>query len=334
MRKIKVAQIGVMHDHARDAIRALKSMTDVFELIVYAHPDSDDFDKKFYEDIQEMSAEEILSYPGLDAVVIETQEKDLTKYAIMAAQKGLHIHLDKPGGFEEEEFDRFIDMVKEKNLVLSMGYMYRFNPSIKKALEIVKSGKLGRIYSVEGQMSCYLPKEKREWLNNFPGGMMFYLGCHLTDVVLQCMGSFPDEIIPFNGAIKHEGTTSYDYSMAVYTYDTVASFIKTTMLEHGGFLRRHIVICGTEGTIEINPTEYHPILNERELASDMYVTYKDEQLKMGVDARGKRTQSETYDRYKEMLTKFKETVTGETENTYDLEYERNLYKTVLASCGK
>lgn len=334
MKRIKIAQIGVMHDHARDTIRALKMMTDIFELVGYASPDADDYDKALYDGVKKMTAEEILSLPDLDAVVIETKEEYLTKYALLAAQRGIHIHLDKPGGFEEDEFDRLIDLVKEKNLVLSMGYMYRFNPNIKKALEIVKSGKIGKVYAVEGQMSCHLPKEKRQWLNSLPGGMMFYLGCHLTDLVLQFRGSMPDEVVPFNAPIGHEGTTSCDYSMAVYTYDGVASFVKTTMLECGGFLRRNLVVCGTKGTIEISPMEYHPVLNQRELASDMYVTYEDLQLKMRVDAKGEREQSIPYDRYEEMLTKFKETITGERENTYDLEYERKLYKLILASCGK
>jgi len=334
MKKIKIAQIGVMHDHARDTIRTLKAMRDVFELIGFAHPDSESYNESLYSGVQEMTVDEILNYPGLDAVVIETREQDLTDYALLAAEKGIHIHLDKPGGLELEAFDRLIDMVKEKKLVFSMGYMYRFNPNVQKALALVKSGKIGEVYAVEAHMSCYLPADKRQWLDQFPGGMMFYLGCHLIDLILQFKGSVPDKILPFHGPLGIENTTSNDYSMAILMYDGIASFAKTCGAEHGGFLRRQLVICGTEGVIEIKPMEYHPVLGERDLQSDLRVTYKEESLAKGVDALGDTEPSGPYDRYISMLQKFADTITGKIENTYDPEYERQLYKAVWESCGR
>ena len=36
MRKIKVAQIGVLHDHASVTFRSITDMTDVFDVVGYA----------------------------------------------------------------------------------------------------------------------------------------------------------------------------------------------------------------------------------------------------------------------------------------------------------
>ena len=75
--------------------------------------------------------------------------------------------------------------------------MYRYNPYIKELKEQVKCGELGDIISVEAQMSCIHPASTRQWLDTFSGGMMFYLGCHLVDLILSIQGK-PKRVIPLN----------------------------------------------------------------------------------------------------------------------------------------
>jgi len=87
--------------------------------------------------------------------------------------------------------------MKETGKVFHTGYMYRYNPYINELIDRVKNGKLGEIISVEAQMNCILSKETRMWLSSLPAGMMFYLGCHLVDLVLQIKGQ-PQKIIPYN----------------------------------------------------------------------------------------------------------------------------------------
>ncbi len=330
MKKIKIAQIGVMHDHATAAMGALKKNSDIFDLIGYARPDMvGEMKPGVYESVREMTAEEILNYPGLDAVVIETNELNLTKYALMAAEKGIHVHMDKPGGICHEEFDKLIDTIKEKNLVFSTGYMYRFNPQVIKALEMAKNGELGDIYAIEAHMDCQHPAEKREWLKQFPGGMMFYLGCHLVDLIVKFMG-VPDEVIPMNAAVGFGGTTSEDYGMAILKYKGVPSFAKTCATEPGGFMRRQLVVCGTKGTVEIKPLEYY---TESGIKSDVRIANEELCQSRGWNAIGELKSSKAYDRYDGMLIKFAKTVAGEIPNDYNLEYERQLHKIVLAACG-
>lgn len=75
--------------------------------------------------------------------------------------------------------------------------MYRYNPFVKELLQKVKNGELGDIISVEAQMNCMHSVNTRQWLANFPGGMMFFLGCHLIDLILQIQG-MPERIIALN----------------------------------------------------------------------------------------------------------------------------------------
>ena len=325
MRKIKIAQIGAMHDHAPGVFPCMASYPDVFEILGYCAPDGRKPEYDYvYEGYKEYSVEEIFDIPGLEAVTIETGEHNLTKYAIEAAKRGLHIHMDKPGGINSEEFDELIEIVKEKNLVFSIGYMYRFNPAVIEAKKLVKSGALGDIYAVEAHMDCYHPKDKRQWLEKFPGGMMFYLGCHLIDLVLQFMGQ-PERIVPMNKIVGNEGTTSEDYGFATFEYKNGVSFVKTCATEPGGYLRRQLVLCGTKGTVEIKPFEYP---TKDGICTDMRVC----QSTVWEDGGEKKTLG-PIKRYDDMMLEFAKEICGESKRELSLEYEKMLHKAVLKSCG-
>jgi predicted dehydrogenase len=132
--------------------------------------------------------EEILNDPEIEAVAVETEEIYLTKYARMVANAGKHLHMEKPGGIDIAEFEALIEALRSKNLTFSTGYMYRFNPKIKQAIAKVQRGELGEIYSVEAHMDCKHTVKTRQWLGTFPGGMMFFLGCHLIDLIYRIQG--------------------------------------------------------------------------------------------------------------------------------------------------
>lgn len=336
MKKIKIAQIGAGHDHATAAITTLKLQNDIYDLIGYAVAEGDEeiynANQSAYDGVKKMTVEEILNYPGLDAVCVETEDRNLTKHAIMAAEKGLHIQMDKPGGVDDAEFDRLIDLVKEKELVFHTGYMYRYNPAVIKLKEDIKSGKLGEIYSVEAHMSCLHTPKKRSWLGNYPGGMLYFLGCHLIDLVYSIMGE-PDEVIPLNTSIGKDGVTAEDFGMAVMKYKNGVSFVKSTACELGGFSRRQLVVCGTKGTVEVKPFER---LGGGELPGVFCVQQTGVREVFGEDwfADGEYHETEPYGRYDAMYRAFAEYVRGEKTNPFDYEYERRLHKLLLKACGK
>ena len=160
-----------------------------------------------------MTLEEILNDPDIDAVTVETEEKYLTKYALLAAEHGKHIHMEKPGGTDPEAFEKLISAVKRNNIVFHIGYMYRYNPVISRVIQEARAGEYGKIVSVDAQMSCTHPVAMRTWLKELDGGMMFFLGCHLVDLVLRIKGS-PNRIIPLNKSTGTDGIDCTDFGMA------------------------------------------------------------------------------------------------------------------------
>ena len=336
MKKIRIAQIGTGHDHAAATIWSIDRCKDVFDFVGYAIGKDDyekyEIEKKNYEPFKQYTVEELLEMDDLDAVAIETTELTSIEYAIMFAEKGVHIHLDKPGGENAEEFENFLSIIKRQNLILSMGYMYRFNPAVLKALDKKEQGKLGEIYSVEAHMDCSHPPKKRQWLDGFKGGMTFYLGCHLVDLVLHFKG-IPQEIIPFNYSTGTDGVTALDNGMAVMLYKDGASFIKACAAEVGGFMRRQLVVCGSRGTVEIQPIE---MFTEKG-GSVLSANYKETLLDDGETSASWTIESVNekyeFDRYDSMMRNFVERIKKGEQGKYSLEYEAILHRCILKACG-
>ena len=330
MRKVKIAQIGTsQNSHGNHIFKSLREQSDIFEVVGFAMPENEKerFPEQMsaFKDYREMSVEEILKNPDIEAVTIETEEIYLTKYAKMAAECGKHIHMEKPGGTSLFDFEELMDKVKKNKKVFHTGYMYRYNPFVKELMEKVKSGELGKIISVEAQMNSCYPTINRQWLENFPGGMMFFLGCHLIDIILQIKGA-PEEIFPLNCCTGVNGVTSKDFGMAIFKYKDGVSFAKTTANEFGGFARRQIVVVGTKGTVEIKPLEI-PVGKEQ--YTKMTICKETDDWASG----GETKESAVYARFDDMMASFAKMVRGEKENPWSYDYELELYKTILKACG-
>lgn len=336
MRKIKIAQIGMnRYSHAPEIFHTMRIHPEVFDLVGYALVEDERVTcaekiNKFFAGYPELSLDQILNDESIEAVAVETDEIHLLKYAQMAADAGKHIHMEKPGSPDLAAFERLIQTMRRSGKVFHTGYMYRYNPFIADAVARAKAGDLGAIYSVEAHMSRLDPLAVREWLADLPGGMMFYLGCHLVDLVMQIQG-VPERVVPFNTKTGFKGVQSEDFGFAVLQYPNATSVVRTAATEQGGMRRRQLVICGEDGTIEIKPLE-QSVQNPTE--EYLKFNKKVEVLRgAGLEQVRREYESEPFQRYRAMLLSFAKMVRGEIENPNTLDYELALFETVLKCCG-
>ena len=330
MRKVRIAQIGTsQHSHGGSIIKSLKKRSELFEVVGYALPENEreKFPQRMkdFDGLREMTVEEILNDPTIEAVTVETEEIYLTKYAQMVANAKKHMHMEKPGSQDLAAFEAMIETVRRNGTVFQTGYMYRYNPFVQELLAQIDRGELGEILSVEAQMNCYHPAFIRQWLENFKGGMMFFLGCHLIDLIFRIQGQ-PERVHPFNRCSGFDGVTSEDYGMAVLEYKNGVSVAMANANQKGGYARRELVVTGSKKTVSLCPLE---MPSE---TGGQFTTWSDYSDKGWFD-RGIRWDSVPQDRYDGMMAGFAAMVRGEKENPYTLDYELALYKLVLECCG-
>ncbi len=328
--KIKIAQIGTGHDHAPGMMDTLRKLPEEYDIVGIAEPIEarlPNLQTPTYREENHYTVDQLLQM-DLDAVAIETDEEYATEYAQLFADRGVAVHLDKPGSHGVTSFEKLVRTLQAKKLPFHQGYMYRYNPMIRRAYDEIAAGSLGEIYSIEAHMSVRHPVEKRQWLGKYKGGMMYWLGCHLLDLVYRIQGE-PEVVHALSRPVGSDGVTSEDYGAALLEYKNGVSFVRTSMVEYGGGSRRQVVFCGTGGTIEIAPTEaWHP----KGLKS--YARYTNFQ-NAGSNANGwsENWETEVFDRYEAMMRNFAAMVRGEKENEYSYDYEITLFRLLMRCCG-
>ena len=325
MDKIKIAQIGIGHNHGSEKMRAARSFPDVFEVVGVCEADPAWMKSRgsldVYQGLPFMSEEELLDVPGLAAVLIETDVWNLIPTAQRCIDRDLHVHIDKPAGENLAAFEKLLADARRQSLVVQLAYMYRYNNAVQYAREMASSGALGEIFEIDAVMSTEHSRDFRDWLRHFRGGAMYIFGCHLIDLVIGFRGR-PDAITPFLGKTRHEGVDVYDNTLAVLEYPNGPSTVRVSSVEVNGYGRRQFVVLGTKGSIEIKPFERPTVVTYAEGGGDIYCDCKRviELPSMG-------------GRYDELLLDFARCVRGEKENPFGYEHELLVHKATLKASG-
>ncbi len=253
-RPIRIGQIGTKHAHAGGQLAELRKCAD-YEVVGVVEPDEAQrkkvADSSDYQGVKWITEEELLHTPGLQAVAVETDVKDLLNTAEKVVNAGLHLHLDKPAGESLEQFKRILDTAAAKKRLVKMGYMFRYNPGFDLAVRAIREGWLGRISVIHAEMSKFMDPAGRAEMLPYKGGSMFELGCHIIDSVVRFLGR-PERVTPH---IQRGEDGWADNMLAVLDYARATVTVRSSMIEVQGGARRQFVICGDQGTIEILPLE-------------------------------------------------------------------------------
>ncbi|MEM8734577.1 MAG: Gfo/Idh/MocA family oxidoreductase [Planctomycetota bacterium] len=323
--KLKYLQIGIGHAHANKILQYSASESWDVIGIVEENPELRERAQKTkpYQDYRLLSLEEGLNTPGLAAVGIETEIRDLLHYADIAIDAGFHIHLDKPAGTNFDRYKKLLRKADQKSLISQMGYMYRFNPAILLLHDLIDAGALGDIFETHAVMSKVISPASRQTLDEFAGGTMFELGGHIIDLTIGVLGK-PETITPFpRRVIDNPNDTLVDNMLAVFGYPRATATIRSTGVEVEGFSRRHFAVCGTSGTVHIQPLDRPTV--KVSLAKAM---------KLGgrVFEKG-HTEIEFggYQRYAGDVEDFAQTIRGEKENSYPSAHDLAVQQALLAA---
>ena len=218
--------------------------------------------------------ERVLERDDIDAVLVAVPDHWHAIIAIAACRAGKDVYCEKPLSLTIHEADEMVRAARRYGRVFQTGSQQRSDGNFRKACELVRSGRIGRLLTVNvgigepSQEKC-LPAEPipdgldwNRWLGPTPwyphnaercsgdygggwrmirdysGGMMTDWGAHHFDIAQWAMGmdrSGPVEIIPPN--VAEAATLTYKYASGVTMY-------------HGG--ANGILFTGTDGRIEVN----------------------------------------------------------------------------------
>ncbi|WP_404308842.1 Gfo/Idh/MocA family protein [Neorhodopirellula lusitana] len=136
-------------------------------------------------------AQELLGMSDLDAVYIATPVDCHLPQTIAAAKAGKHVLVEKPMALDSDECEQMIAACDQANVQLGVAYYRRFYPVVLRAQQLIKSGALGRVLSINcvtGNPNRFPADDWRVVRSRGGGGPLMDIGSHRIDVFLQLMG--------------------------------------------------------------------------------------------------------------------------------------------------
>jgi len=248
---IRIGQIGTQHAHAAGKMASIRQLPELWEVAGIVEPNPARRTGSFAA-IPALSEEELLGDPSIRAVAVETAIGDSCATAARCLRAGKHIHLDKPGGLEHEEFRAMRLDAEARGLTVQMGYMLRYNPAFELLFRAVREGWIGEITEIDAAMGKLAAPGLRADLAHLPGGGMFELACHVIDAVVTILGK-PANVQAFSTPTGADGFQ--DNQLAVLAYAKATATIRCNHADPFGGPRRRFSIAGTLGAMEIVPLE-------------------------------------------------------------------------------
>lgn len=319
---IKIGQIGVGHAHA-SKLSVYRASPD-YEVVGIVEPDAKLRQKAEsqapFNGLKWMTQEQLLNEPGLQAVLVETHVRDLLNAAEACVSAGKHVHLDKPAGESLPQYRTILQQAEKQKLMVQMGYMFRYNPAVVLLRKCLAEGWLGDVFEVHAVMSKVVDNSSRKGLAEYKGGMMFELGCHILDLVIGVLGK-PQTVTGFSQHAASIDDTLADNMLAVLTYPRASATVKSSAMEVDGFDRRHLVVCGSEGTFHIQPLD--------DPSARVTFSKPHGEFKQGYQD----VKFPKYQRYVDDAADMARVIRGEKGIDFSYEHDLTVQTTLLQACG-
>jgi predicted dehydrogenase len=132
--RIKVGFLGASYSHAEGKIEVLRDNPD-YEITEIWEPDPKLTAKYAKAGFRMVSKSEILNDPSIRVAVIETDVGSHAEHAREALQAGKHTHVEKPPTDSLADLAALQREAQERNLLLQVGYMWRYNPASSRTIE-------------------------------------------------------------------------------------------------------------------------------------------------------------------------------------------------------
>jgi UDP-N-acetylglucosamine 3-dehydrogenase len=178
---IKIAVIGV-GGWGKNHVRVLHNMG-VLEAVCDLSEDrakeiARKYDTKFYSSIKDLFSNE----RGLNACLVCTPTKSHLSVVREAIQNGCHVFVEKPLSFSSKECEEMTDLSKKAKVLLTCGYVERFNPAVQDLKKIIQKQTYGDLLMME------FHRENRMPLHIKDVGVIYDTSVHDIDTAMFLFG--------------------------------------------------------------------------------------------------------------------------------------------------
>lgn len=272
MTRVGVVGLGNMgKHHARNYARmkdvTLVAVCDLNQELV--HNISTKFNCKAYSKYQDLFDKE-----NLDAVSIAVPTFLHKEVALKAAEKGIHVLIEKPIAGSAKDAEEIIKAAAKRKVLLQVGHVERFNPAVLKLKQIIQEGRLGNISSIIARRVGTVPERIRDM------NVVVDLAVHDIDIINYLYESLPDKILSNWGQALIGKREDYAEIFMTYGNGNRSGFIQVNWITP--IKIRSLSITGSKGYAELDYINQELIVYESNYTREIMDELGDYTVKFGI----------------------------------------------------
>ncbi len=225
------------------------------------------FDCKAYYDYKEMLQKE-----SLQAVSIAVPTSFHKEVALVCIDQHLDVLIEKPIASTIKDAEEIIAKAKEKNVLLQIGHIERFNPAVQKLKEVIRDGKLGEVTSIIARRVGAVPVQVRD------ANVIIDLAVHDIDIINYIYESQPETVLGNIGKAMIEKRE--DYAEIFLKYGKRSGYIQVNWITP--IKIRNLSVTGSKGYAELNYITQELVVYESNYTKEMIDEYGDYVIKFGI----------------------------------------------------
>jgi len=216
------------------------------------------------------SLDELLSAEEFDGAFVVTPTSTHTAIAQKLLEAKKHVFVEKPMTYKSEDGQNLVKIAEKNKVILTCGYIERFNPAVDVVKKMVKEKKYGDLVMLE------FHRENRMPLHIKDVGIIYDTSVHDIDTANWLFDDMPQVVFARAGKIKHEHE-DFTSIMLGYKNDKVAiitsnwitpkklrkfNAVCTDAIISSDFITQEIVVEKDEDSETIQNEKQEPLLLE------------------------------------------------------------------------
>ena len=162
------------------------------------------------------SVDDLISCEEFDGALVVTPTSTHSEIATKLLQAKKHVFVEKPLTYKSEDGQRIVELAEKNKVILTCGYIERFNPAVDIVKKIVKEKKFGELLMLE------FHRENRIPLHIKDVGIIYDTSVHDIDTANWLFDDMPHVVFARSGRVNHEHE---DYASIMLGYKNDRSAI-------------------------------------------------------------------------------------------------------------
>ena len=199
--------------------------------------------------------DQIIHNPAIDAVYIALPNSMHAEYTIRAAKAGKHVLCEKPMASTVEDSRAMIAACRAAKKKLMIAYRCQFEPTNLRAIELIRSGKLGKIQAIESANGFY--ERRGEWRLDRKlagGGPLMDVGIYSLNACRYLTGEEPTSIQATASVIDHDGRFDGVEENLSWTMKFPSGIVASCNTTYGASMPGFYRVHGSQGMLHVEPS--------------------------------------------------------------------------------